>query len=66
MAKCSMTKELLRGDWQEKTIPEIAAELHVHQDSVRDCIKYIRRKYGFIIPYRRRQRGRKRGDHGTA
>lgn len=63
MARNTITSDLMSGDWQDKTLPEIAEALHIHQESVKSGIRYIRRKYGFTIPYRRRQRGRKRVSH---
>ncbi len=47
---------LVGKDWSGFTIPEIAEKLFTDPDTVRTTIYYVKRRSGYIVPYKKRQK----------
>ena len=50
-----MRQRLMSGNFAQKTIPEIAAELGKSSDRVRNMIAMIEKDTGYTVPYKREQ-----------
>lgn len=59
MIKHSIVADILAGNWENSTIPEIAESLRIREESVKYGMTYLRKKYGITVSYRRMKRGRK-------
>lgn len=55
----SIARRLVEEDWSGSTVVEIADKLLTDSDTVRTTIYYIKKKTGYIVPYKKREKGKR-------
>lgn len=60
--KNTLVWSVMEGDWEDRTIAQIAEVLDTDVEYIRDLIKKIKKKTGYAVPYVKLAPGRKRNE----